>query len=91
MAATKTRKSMRHTIKGAASMVRSVTRRIENEAAEGDGWELPELVELVELRDAADLALAAGVASLRGTHGYSWAQIGAELGCSRQAAQQRFG
>jgi len=72
-------------------MVRSVTRRIDNEAAEGANWELPELAELVELRDAADAALAAGVRSLREGHGYSWAQVGAELGCTRQAAQQRFG
>jgi len=71
-------------------MVRSVTRRIENETAEGDNWELPELAELVELRDAADDALRAGVRSLRDAHGYSWAQIGAELGCSRQAAHERF-
>lgn len=70
-------------------MVRSVTRRIANDAAEGDAWELPELVELMALRDEADAALAEGVAALR-RHGYSWAEVGAELGCSRQAAQQRF-
>lgn len=89
MTVTRSRKSMRHTIQGARSMVRSVTRRIANDAAEGDAWELPELVELMALRDEADAALAEGVAALR-RHGYSWAEVGAELGCSRQAAQQRF-
>ena len=73
-------------------MVRSVTRRIEDEGSEDQlNWELPELAELAELVAQADQALLAGVRSLRNKHGYSWAQVGAELGISRQAAQQRFG
>lgn len=88
----KTRKTMRHTILGATSMVRSVARRIEDEGdEEHTNWELPELAELAHLVEEADAALVAGVRSLRNRHGYSWAQIGAELGVSRQAAQQRFG
>lgn len=39
---------------------------------------------------AAREALAQAVTDLR-THGYSWQDIGARLGMSRQAAQQRFG
>jgi hypothetical protein len=48
------------------------------------------LAELVALRDQLDTAIDAGVAGLR-TAGYSWAAIGAPMGMSRQAAQQRWG
>ena len=34
--------------------------------------------------------MAEAVKGLR-AHGYSWAEIGARLGISRQAAQQRWG
>lgn len=71
-------------------MVRSVAKRLAADAEEAENWELPELAELVALRDEADAALAAGVAALR-RHGMSWADIGRELGCTRQAAHERFG
>lgn len=71
-------------------MVRSVARRLAADEDEGENWELPELAELVALRNEAEAALAAGVHTLR-RHGMSWADIGRELGCTRQAAHERFG
>ncbi|MCU1601429.1 MAG: hypothetical protein JWO22_2138 [Frankiales bacterium] len=49
------------------------------------------LVLLRELADAVDAAFDQAVTELHDRHGYSWAQIGRELGITRQAAQQRFG
>lgn len=48
------------------------------------------LVGLHEVRVAVDTAELAAVAMLRQA-GISWADIGAALGISKQAAQQRFG
>lgn len=48
------------------------------------------LAELVELRTAVDAAIAAAVDGLR-AEGFSWGEIGRELGLTRQAVQQRFG
>jgi len=48
------------------------------------------LVLLVGLAEEIDAAMAEAVKGLR-AHGYSWAEIGARLGISRQAAQQRWG
>lgn len=48
------------------------------------------LVELMKLRADVDEAIAAAVAGLR-AEGFSWAEIGREVGMTRQAAQQRFG
>jgi len=42
------------------------------------------------LTDEIDTAIAGAVKGLRGC-GYSWAEIGARLGITRQAAQQRWG
>lgn len=83
------RKTMRHTILGARSMVRSVTKRIANHDQETD-WDMPELDELIALVADAEAALGAAIAA-RKAIGMSWADIGAELGVTRQAAQQRFG
>ena len=49
-----------------------------------------DLAELVALREDLDLAVDMAVAGLRDT-GYSWAQIGAALGITRQSAQERWG
>ncbi len=38
-----------------------------------------------------DHAIAEAITALRTRHGYSWADIGARLGITRQAAQQRWG
>jgi hypothetical protein len=42
------------------------------------------------LADEIDTAIAEAVKGLRAS-GYSWAEIGARLGITRQAAQQRWG
>lgn len=44
---------------------------------------------LAALQAEVDAATRVAVASLR-TQGYSWADIGRELGITRQAAQQRY-
>lgn len=48
------------------------------------------LRDLAALSRAADEALTMAVRSLK-KDGYSWAEIAARLGVTRQAAQQRFG
>jgi hypothetical protein len=45
---------------------------------------------LVALGSDVDTAISAGVSGLRAA-GYSWADIAARLGITRQAAQQRWG
>lgn len=55
----------------------------------GDG-DVEALVLLVGLAEEIDTAMAEAVKGLR-ARGYSWAEIGARLGISRQAAQQRWG
>lgn len=65
-------------------IIRSAGKRV---ARDGDP---ADLAELVGMRDDVELAIAASVAGLRDC-GYSWGQIGAELGLSRQAVQQRYG
>ena len=45
---------------------------------------------MVGLSTLLDDAIGHAVIGLR-SHGYSWAEIGARLGISRQAAQQRWG
>ena len=48
------------------------------------------LSELIALRDLIEQATADSIANLR-EDGYSWADVAARIGCSRQAAQQRYG
>lgn len=48
------------------------------------------LAALAALADDVDTALADAVTGLRAA-GFSWAEIGARLGMTRQAAQQRWG
>ncbi|MGH3611158.1 MAG: hypothetical protein ACRDRK_00755 [Pseudonocardia sp.] len=48
------------------------------------------LADLAALSAQVDTAISTAVAGLR-HHGYSWADIGARLGTTRQAAQQRWG
>jgi hypothetical protein len=49
-----------------------------------------ELHRLTAEREVVERAIAAKVTDLRAA-GFSWAYIAAELGCSKQAAQQRYG
>ncbi|MCY3953012.1 MAG: hypothetical protein OXG55_15160 [bacterium] len=48
------------------------------------------IAELAALRDRTNHELATLVAKAREA-GFSWSQIGAELGVSKQAAQQKYG
>lgn len=68
----------------ARRVVRAAGRRVG--AAEETGTNLSDLS---SLHAAVDEALAAAVAAHRAS-GRSWGEIGASLGVSRQAAQQRF-
>lgn len=54
------------------------------------GGRLDELPELAALAEFANEQLAHAVHRLN-TQGYSWAQIGDQLGVTRQAAHARFG
>jgi hypothetical protein len=54
------------------------------------GGDVEALVLMANLADEIDTAIAEAVKGLRGC-GYSWAEIGARLGITRQAAQQRWG
>jgi dihydroxyacetone kinase len=55
-----------------------------------DGTELRAIDEAVQAFDAAEAQLHESVLAARAAN-YSWAAIGAVLGVSKQAAQQRFG
>jgi hypothetical protein len=70
-----------------AAFVRRVLRAYSRRVGDGD---VEALVLLVGLAEEIDAAMAEAVKGLR-AHGYSWAEIGARLGISRQAAQQRWG
>lgn len=70
-----------------AAFVRRIVRAYGRRVAGGD----PDaLAALVALAAEIDTATAEGVAGLRAA-GYSWADIAARLGITRQAAQQRWG
>lgn len=70
--------------KFAARIVRAFGKRI----GDGDLWALGDLV---KLRKQIDQAVADGVKTAREDCGYSWTDVAAELGVSRQAARQRYG
>ena len=63
--------------------IRAYTRRI----ATGD---IEALADLTQLDHELQQATTAAVQALH-NYGYSWADIAARLGVTRQAAQQRFG
>jgi predicted DNA-binding protein (UPF0278 family) len=54
------------------------------------GGDVDALADMAALATELDAAIAQAVIGLRKT-GYSWAEIAARLGVSRQAAQQRWG
>ena len=64
-------------------MMRAYGRRIANSDPD-------DLVLILAVRDELDAAIAQAVAGMRAS-GFSWAEIAAPLGMSRQAAQQRWG
>ena len=69
-----------------SAFVRRVLRAYSRRVGDGD---IEALALLVDLSEKIDAAMAEAVKGLR-AHGYSWAEIGARLGISRQAVQQRW-
>ncbi|MFI5491356.1 hypothetical protein [Actinoplanes sp. NPDC051859] len=70
-----------------AAFARRIIRAYAKRVAAGD---VEALTDMVALSAVLDDAITDAVSGLRG-HGYSWADIAARLGISRQAAQQRWG
>ncbi|MEU7716352.1 hypothetical protein AB0B03_30950 [Micromonospora chalcea] len=70
-----------------AAFARRIIRAHGRRVATGD---VEALRDLVTLSTDLDRAITDAVIGLR-AFGYSWADIGARLGISRQAAQQRWG
>ena len=70
-----------------ARFVRRVVRAYARRVAGGD---VDALADMTGLATELDEAIAEAVIGLREA-GYSWAEIAARLGVSRQAAQQRWG
>lgn len=70
-----------------AKFVLSMTKRLGQRVAEADTAQLPYLQAVAA---QADAALCHAVTELR-ANGYTWGEVGRDLGMTRQAAQQRFG
>ena len=70
-----------------AAFARRVLRAYARRIADGD---VEALTLMLGLSAEIDTAIAEAVTGLRAA-GYSWAEIGARLGVTRQAAQQRWG
>lgn len=70
-----------------AAFVRRILKAYGRRLAVGDVDALPDLLALA---GEVDAVIGKAVAGLREA-GYSWGEIGAGLGTSKQAAQQRFG
>ena len=69
------------------AMLRRMLRAAGRRVAEADEVEL---AELADLRAELDSVIDTAVASWR-ARGESWATVGAALGVTKQAAQQRYG
>ena len=70
-------------------MVRRMVRAYGRRVAEGAG-DIAELGPLAQLSADVDAIIADTVTGLRAA-GYSWTDVGRELGVTRQAAQQKYG
>lgn len=70
-----------------AAFARRIVKAYARRVGDGDVEALPELL---ALSAEVDAAIVKSVAGLREA-GYSWGEIAARLGTTRQAAQQRFG
>ena len=70
-----------------AAFVRRIVRAYARRVATGD---VDALTDLVALSTLLDDSIGQAVTGLR-AHGYSWADIAARLGITRQAAHQRWG
>ncbi len=71
-----------------AAFLRRVIRAYSRRVAVGD---IEALTDMASIADEIDTAMRDAITGLRSRHGYSWADIAARLGVTRQAAQQRFG
>ena len=70
-----------------AAFVRRILRAYSRRVGDGD---VEALALMLGLAEEIDTAVAEAVKGLRAC-GYSWAEIGSQLGITRQAAQQRWG
>lgn len=70
-----------------AAFARRIVKAYGRRIGSGDVEALPDLLALA---NEIDGVIVQSVAGLR-AEGYSWGEIGARLGTTRQAAQQRFG
>ena len=70
-----------------AAFARRVLRAYSRRVASGD---IDAITEMAAITAEMDTAIRDAITGLR-AHGYSWAEIGARLGITRQAAQQRWG
>jgi hypothetical protein len=70
-----------------SAFVRRILRAYARRVGDGD---VEALALMLGLAEEIDTAIAEAVKGLRSC-GYSWAEIGARLGITRQAAQQRWG
>ena len=70
-----------------AAFARRILRAYARRIADGD---VDALIAMTGLAQEIDTAIGQAVTGLR-QYGYSWAEIGARLGITRQAAQQRWG
>ena len=82
------RPRVRETATEFAGFARRVIRAHGRRVAAGD---VAALGSLADLSRELDAAMADAVTRLRADHGYSWADIGRELGVTRAAACNRFG
>ena len=70
-----------------AAFLRRAIRAYSRRVASGD---IDAIAGMTALADDLDAAIRGAITGLR-AQGYSWADIGARLGITRQAAQQRWG
>jgi hypothetical protein len=70
-----------------AAFARRILQAYARRVADGD---VEALIAMIGLAQDIDTAIGQAVTGLRAC-GYSWADIGARLGVTRQAAQQRWG
>lgn len=71
-----------------ARMLRRLIRSYARRVGEADDVDL---AEMVDIKRELDEAVAEAVRRQRELYGRSWADIARGLGCTRQAAQERYG
>lgn len=71
-----------------AAFTRRVLAAYARRVADGD---IEALTHLYTLATEVDDHIRYTIADLRQRHGYSWTDIATRLGCTKQAAQQRWG